>query len=421
MLIFSPLASYSFLVPFTLRMVKKFDYSVIFLSLLVKFVFWGLFSTFSMYFQILVDYYGSSYALIGTVGTGVAAFSSFAGTLPGVLVAKYSYPILFVVGGLLMAASYFWTSYDGSAWEMFFTYSILFGFSGGILSQISVSLLFDAVPDDLVTMIVVSTNAAAGLGYVFFACFSAYALYTEEMEWQVLFRYFALGGLSITVMSVSFLWIDTQKHPTSITVDGTTRSSPTPALTADGNTSFDLTMDSSTAYDPKESAPLLSASIDDTEANHRMELDDGDDTHGFELLFHTNPNARNLFISNFIGMATRNLPLKFSIIYMSANNSEKFIYYIVPISIGLSVAISRVLFSLMFMDKEMTNSFKMSKYSQIYGGIVCICIAFCPNIVSLQLTLLCIHEVVAGASVLIPLRMVELIGKKNHHHNFGVS
>jgi hypothetical protein len=56
------------------------------------------------------------------------------------------------------------------------------------------------------------------------------------------------------------------------------------------------------------------------------------------------------------------------------------------------------------------------------SGITCVLIALSPqSLVWLQLVLLCIHEVVAGASVLIPLRMVQLIGKKHHHHNFGVS
>lgn len=389
---------------------KKFNYSVVVLGLLVKFVVWGLFSTFSMYFEILVEYFDSTYALIGTVGTGVAVFSSFIGGLPSFLEERFSYPSLFIVGGILIGAAYFWTSFDTLGWEMFFTYSLLFGMSGGILSQISISLVFDAVPEEMVGFITVGSNSAVGLGYMFFSLVSAYALYTVGISWQALFRWFALGGVSITVMSVSFLWSDDLKEHNN-------NHDRRQHTTTSGN------ITSAPGAPADESTSLLRSFSEDNQGN--AVVTDGveeDDSiiHGFELLLHSQ-DARSLFVSNFIGLATRNLPLKYSIVFISSYTTDNVIYYIVPICIGLSVAISRIAVGYAMMDKEKVNSFQMNKISQVSSGIVCMCIAFCPIIVPLQLALLCLHEVVAGASVLIPLRMVEVLGKEKHSHNFGVS
>lgn len=387
---------------------KDINYPVILMALLVKFVFWGIFSTFSLYFESLVDYFDSTYAIIGTVGTGVAAFSSFVGTLPGVLASKYPHPLIFGIGGLAIAAAYFWSSYDSAAWQLYFTYSILFGVSGGILSQLSISLLFDTLPEDIVGLVVIGSNSFVGLGYIFFACISAYVLYGIDAPWTILFRYFTLAGLSITAMSISLLCA--QRTETNNQVGAQSdHADDQPIEQMEGVT---------------EVSPLLSSSAKahpSIATANQTTIAIIDEPHGFQLLLLSN-DVRKLCISNFIGMATRNLPLKFSIIYMSTLTSDSFIYYTVPICIGICVAVSRVYFGYLFMDKDKVNAFQMNKYSQLASGITCVCIALAPtSLVWLQLALLCTHEVVAGASVLIPLRMVQLIGKKHHHHNFGVS
>lgn len=394
---------------------KEINYSVILMALLVKFVFWGIFSTFSLYFETLVDYFDSSYAVIGTVGTGVAAFSSFVGTLPGILASKYPHPLIFGIGGLVMAAAYFGSSYTTADYQLYFTYSILFGVSGGILSQLSISLLFDTLPEEIVGLVVIGSNSFVGLGYIFFACISAYVLYGLEVSWTILFRYFSLAGLSITLMS--FFLISRHSAPSSHPTQQDIEEVQT--LEAVANVTEESPLLSSSSKDKTNSSTF--AAVDEkTNSSTTAVSADSTEPYGFELLYHK-ADVRNLFVSNFVGMATRNLPLKFSIIYMSAISSDGFIYYTVPICIGICVAISRVYFGYLFMDKDKVNAFQMNKYSQFASGLTCVCIALSPTSwVWWQLLLLCLHEVVAGASVLIPLRMVQLIGKKHHHHNFGV-
>jgi MFS family permease len=101
------------------------------------------------------------------------------------------------------------------SWELFFTYSMLFGISGGIMSQVAFSLLLDCIEDDI-NFIVALLTGTIGVGYMVFSCLSAYVLFNTDASWQVLFRYYSLGGVVIASLSLIVVCIDTN-HKKNIT------------------------------------------------------------------------------------------------------------------------------------------------------------------------------------------------------------
>lgn len=112
----------------------------------MQFVFAGVLFSFSEYFLLLVDKFNVSYTYVGSVGTvlwfrqsnlliflsaiiillqAIGGFSNFVGPLSGRLVLRYSYQVVIPLAGILLGLAFFLTSFDTEAWQLFFTYSVL--------------------------------------------------------------------------------------------------------------------------------------------------------------------------------------------------------------------------------------------------------------------------------------------------------
>ncbi len=145
------------------------------LVFLMQFIYAGVFFSFAQYYPLLVDQFDSTYAFIGFIGTSVSGFSNFVSPISSALVSRFGYATVIPVAGLLVALAFILTSLETQAWQLFFSYSILFGASCGTISHLSLSFLLEVIETKKeVALAMGISNIGTGLGYISISCFVAY-------------------------------------------------------------------------------------------------------------------------------------------------------------------------------------------------------------------------------------------------------
>lgn len=469
-----------------ISLVKKGDdfepnfWDIVWPVFVVQLIFWGLFCSFAMYILDLCLSFQVKLPIMSVVGVSVSAFANFIGPLAGISVQKVGYTPLFLFWGLTCSASFFITSYinmpsphgvppTGQVWKLFFSYSLLFGVGGGMLSQICFLYMFDQFKDEknLKAAIGVST-AAVGLGYALWSCVAAYILYpggitfiqnlynqtissdstntfaddqdvVDIERWRILFRYYAATGLVMASMSIFVYRVEYKKNIFSIfrrveaplTMSLLQESSKAMASeTGEVATRRASMADRDPEELEKEDVRISvqrgpSITIEKEAAKRLLSHDkEQDEIYGLELLFSkTDHRAKYLFVSNFLVFATNNIPLKFSLLFNLSISPSTFVLYLTPILFGSMCVLSRFMFPFLYALK--LDSFGVMKVIQwgsfISQGILALVPYDDQRYAGFSITVFAVVAVcVSAVFPVLPLRTAELLGRKYNKINLGV-
>lgn len=377
---------------------------VIFTAFVMNFVFSGVLYSFSEYFGLLVEKYNVSYSLIGSVGTAVSGFSNFVSPVSGWLVLKLSYKVVIPCAGALISLSFILTSYAQYGWELYFTYSILFGVGGGILNNLALSLLVDAMTSKEETAYAMSiSNIGAGTGIVAVSCFAAYFTNVEHiLSLDELFRYMALLGAFVVVeVLAAFVIIGD-----NITMKA-----------FDKKVGHDGTEDTADEY-----APSIEEQSNPDESISLLRGDIRHSKNGWDLLFSqegVESKAVQLFVSQIFGIMMTIIPYKFGILFATSQLTDVNVYYYVPLVMGIGNVLSRFFFTRLV--SHGITSFEANKILQLGGVGTSLMLTFVSaDSMAGVLIGLFLYSLFTAHYPLAALRTVELLGSNGHHANFGV-
>lgn len=432
--------------------------------------------------------------IMSVVGVSVSAFANFIGPLAGLSVQRFGYSALFLFWGLLCASSFFITSFinlpvngippTGQVWQLFFSYSLLFGVSGGMLSQLCFLFLFDQFKDEksLKSAIGIST-AAVGLGYASWSCVAAHVLYPTGIKfienvygqitstsgqytfvddqavpdierWRKLFRYYSLTGLIMASMSIFIFRIEYRvnlcslfsRKPDPLVISLLDEGSKAMSSSESGveevqrkKSMADRDLDELEKEDmrvtfarapsittEKQVVSRVSSIANGKQAVNRLTTaeEEEDEKYGLELLFsRTDHRAKYLFVSNFLVFSTNNIPLKFSLIFNLSLEPTTFVLYLTPILFGFVLVLSRFMFPFLYALK--LDSFGVMKVIQWGSFISQLILAAIPyddrKYAGFAIFVFAIVAVcVSAVFPVLPLRTAELLGRKYNRINLGV-
>ena len=358
-------------------------------------VFGGVFYSFAQFYSLIKNSFSNStYAYIGFIGTALAGFSNFVGPLSAWLVLKYGYLAVVTFSAVVFALGFIVTSYDNMQWELFFTYSVVIGLSGGIMNHLSMAFLTDSLSsrEELGYGLSIS-NTGTGCGLIMISCIVAYYCNVNDYQtWQQIFRYLSL--LAVVVIAAAALVVS--QSPTDLT--------------------------QKYASDQREVEVVM-----EQRGERESLIDEGaektaDKLKGTELLFSSDKRAVYLFISNVVGMSFTPVPFKFSIIYATADISDVNMYYYAPLALGLGTIISRFIFNLAASGIfGRVSSFTLHKILLLGSCFGSLLLAFVDSSsTSAVLASLFVFSLFNNFLPLLLLRTVDMLGNRNHHSNSGV-
>jgi len=126
-----------------------------------------------------------------------------------------------------------------------------------------------------------------------------------------------------------------------------------------------------------------------------------------------------LWVSQIIGIAMTIIPFKFSIIYGTAAISDVYMYYYVPVVMGMGTIIARFFFG--WLASQGIRAFTVNKLLQLGTIATSLQLAYTPNDnQGLVLFALFTYSCFNSHFPLVALRTVALLGDYQHHINFGV-
>lgn len=391
---------------------------VIVLAFLVQAIFWGLFMSFAEYFEDLVDGFNSSYTYMTSVGVDAAGFANMACYLSAYLVIRWSYGGVVAFSGICIGLAFLLSSYDTSSWQIYFTYTILFGIGGGIVSQASIGFLFDNAGSHANIGVAVVT-ASIGVGYIIFSCLAAYCLSSGLTTWRGLFRIYSCIGFLIVFLAFGFYYYghNSEKRFNSIVLNSPEDILEEERLLMEGEETSERSEEGSS----RSLSSLPSSELTSSKKQRKKKS-------GFELLFSKEGRGvQCLFVSHLLSNACSNLFLKYSVLFTKKFASDStLVMYLVPIVIGSSIISSRVLMAWIFSSEYGRNidPFRAIKIVHLGGfigaGVFLLINHFGTSVGVVLLVYFLIMATTGLIFPLIPLRTVALEGKRNHLLNVSV-
>lgn len=366
----------------------------------MQFIYAGVFFSFAQYYPLMVKEFHSSYAFIGFIGTSVSGFSNFVGPVSSAMADRFGYAFVIPVAGLLVALAFILTSFEREAWELFFSYSVLFGLSCGTISHLSLSFLLEVLESQSeIALAMGISNIGTGLGYISISCFVAYFanVHTILNCSQVFFCLSATGFFIFIMSIIIFIFF-----PLDIDKD----EQHNPSTLSDS--------DDGAGGDSSESDNILPRS-ENPEAPKRT-------IHGWELLCSSEgTSARLLFFSQIVGFSMTVVPFKFSIVFAASLSSDVNVYYYVPMAMGIGTVIARFTFS--NLAGSVLPGMRVYQLLQFGSGVSCVILALLGTVqahVAFVLLFLGVYACFNCHFPLVMLRTVELMGRHHHRSNFGV-
>jgi MFS family permease len=341
------------------------------------------------------------------------------------------------LAGLCIGLAFLLTSYDTYAWQVYFTYTLLFGIGGGVVSQASIGFLFDNVGSHASLGVAVVT-AAIGVGYIIFSCLAAYYLSSDIMTWRGLFRIYAVVGFMTIFLAIGFhrLGHNSEKKLNSTFAvlnaaedileeerllmeeeqegDVSETSSVSTNSTGAGGSSR------STSFSSHGPIPGRTPTTRSRKSRRRKA--------GFELFFSKEGRGvQCLFISHLLSNACSNLFLKYSVLFAeNFSDNTSLIMYLVPVVLGTSIITSRVILAWIFSSDygREINPFRAIKIVHIGGFLGALLFLLITRDSTHLVYVLIIYFFVMMTTglifPLIPLRTIALEGKRNHLLNVSV-
>lgn len=406
----------------------------ILLVFVMQFVYSGVFYSFGEYYAILVKDYSSTWVLIGFIGTSVSGFSNWVGPLSGKLVLDYGYEVIIPVSGALLALSFLLTSYTVDAWQLFFTYSFMFGCSCGILSHLTMIFLLDTLDETEVGTGVAFSHIGAGLGYMTLSFLAAYFTVVHQiLTLDELFRIYALFGVLVIISSfISFLILPRGMEKRHVDRDDDEEEEggrEEATVGRSGNQIEDSAGDSIAErglFDAESSGMETAqggkkphrAGDQDTSRSTGEDAKQSSDKAGWALMLSKDPRSMMLFISNILVFTMAVIPFKFGVLFAANSTGDVNMYYYVPLGMGLATIVSRFVFSGM---TDYIDAFTVNKFVQLGCVLSTGLLVVIPQESSGWILFgLTFYGLFNTHFPLVMLRTVALLGPKNHHTNFGV-
>jgi MFS family permease len=398
------------------------------IAFLMQFIYSGIFYSFCELVEMFAVEMDANYVKLSIIGLTVGSFSNWIGSFS----ATHSVPYELIVplAGVVLVLSFFLTSLDYIAVQLFLTYSVLFGLSCGLLNHLSLKYLMNTCNTDEFITYLAFSHIGTGMGFIFFATLFAYVVTIHNIvPWRGLFQYYAMVFVMIpTVICLAFmLWpiheksrnrrrrrnneslievddrrsilrdlesINTSKSNLSKTSHESFVYSVQSSRTSQKSTQHhgidDHSVDSkhkktkslppcSTSNIVAADAAPISSSLppvvvistareDEGDEDEYDEEEDGDNIpHGWQLLWSSDSQALSFFVSNMILFSMAAIPIEYSIIYVSIVVPRNLnLLYYVPISMGLAMSLSQVIFPIL---SAFLHPFFVTNLIQI-GGIM---------------------------------------------------
>jgi len=315
-------------------------------------------------------------------GTALAGFSNFCASLSGHFINHVPYLVLILFAGSFISLAFISSSYVDYAWELYFSYSMLFGLGAGFISHLSLSIIIDIMEsNDEIAFSLAVSNVGTGVGIIVISCTVAYLCNVHDiLTVDELFRYMSLLGVLAMLSSfVLYKYIDPKHH----SIRSNEENEELPLINEEGKTRSDL--------------------------------------HGWQLLFSwegVEKRVVHLFFSNMLNFLVVLIPFKFSIIFATSSLTDLNMYYYVSITVGTGSMLARILFPSLV---TISTPFTVNKLLQLGCSIATTFLAFTStDSTVLVLGSLFLYSLFNSHFPLVALRTMDIIGKRHHHANIGV-